>query len=58
MEPTERIQTRPDGTTFTPKDVDGLERLRQWRLEDPDQYQYILDNYVKQENNSSSEDDT
>ena len=43
MEPTERTQTRPDGTTFTPKLVDGMEYLQQWRRENWNEYDQVLE---------------
>ena len=42
MEPTERTQTRPDGTTFTPKFVDGMEYLQQWRRENIYEYDQVV----------------
>jgi len=43
MEPTERTQTRPDGTTFTPKFVDGMEYLQQWRRENINEYDHVFE---------------
>jgi hypothetical protein len=43
MEPTERTQTRPDGTTFTPKLVDGMEYLQQWRRENINEYDHVFE---------------
>src|ERR1700712_237658 len=31
MEPTRRVEERPDGTLYTPEKVDGLEFLRTWK---------------------------
>jgi hypothetical protein len=47
MEPTDREQTRPDGTTFTPKFVDGMEYLQQWRRENLYEYDQVIE-YQKQ----------
>jgi hypothetical protein len=47
MEPTELTQTRPDGTTFTPKFVDGMEYLQQWRRENLYEYDQVIE-YQKQ----------
>ena len=47
MEPTERVQTRPDGTTFTPKFVNGMEYLQQWRRENLYEYEQVIE-YQKQ----------
>lgn len=43
MEPTERTQTRPDGSTFTPKFVDGMEYLQQWRKENLYEYDQVME---------------
>jgi len=43
MEPTERTQTRPDGTTFTPKLIDGMEYLQQWRRENINEYDHVFE---------------
>jgi len=43
MEPTERTQTGPDGTTFTPKFVDGMEYLQQWRRENINEYDHVFE---------------
>jgi hypothetical protein len=43
MEPTERTQTRPDGSTFTPKFVDGMEYLQQWRRENINEYDHVFE---------------
>lgn len=43
MEPTQRMQTRPDGTTFTPKLVDGMEYLQQWRRENLYEYDQVIE---------------
>jgi hypothetical protein len=43
MEPTELTQTRTDGTTFTPKFVDGIEYLQQWRRENPNEYDQVIE---------------
>lgn len=55
MEPTERTQTRPDGTTFTPKLVDGKEYLRQWRRENLDEYEQVLAHQNKEASTDISE---
>lgn len=47
MEPTERVQTRPDGTTFTTKFVNGMEYLQQWRRENLYEYEQVIE-YQKQ----------
>ncbi len=43
MEPTERTQIRPDGTTFTPKLVDGMEFLQQWRRENLSEFDQVVE---------------
>lgn len=43
MEPTDHTQTRPDGTTFTPKFVDGMEYLQQWRRENINEYDHVFE---------------
>lgn len=43
MEPTERTQTRPDGTTFTPKFINGMEYLQQWRRENINEYDHVFE---------------
>ena len=43
MEPTQRVQTRPDGTTFEPKLVDGLEHLQSLKRENRYEYDYVVD---------------
>lgn len=54
MEPTQRTQTRPDGTTFTPKLVDGMEYLQQWRLENSAEYEQVINH---QRGDDTSADD-
>lgn len=43
MEPTEKMQTRPDGTTYTPNFTDGLEFLQQWQRENLDEYDQLVE---------------
>ena len=37
------MRTRPDGRTYTPKLVDGMDFLRQWRTENIEEYEYIYE---------------
>ncbi|EXJ78449.1 hypothetical protein A1O1_08849 [Capronia coronata CBS 617.96] len=43
MERTTRVQDRPDGTTYTPEKVDGVEFLRQWARLNPPEYETVVD---------------
>ena len=49
MEPTKRTQTRSDGSTFTPKVVDGMEYLQHWRRTNPEEYNEVLEYQRKDE---------
>ena len=42
MEPTEWEKTRPDGTTYEPPKVDGMDLLRTWRIESPSEYEWYI----------------
>ena len=49
MEPTKRTQTRSDGSTFSPKLVDGMEYLQHWRRANPEEYNEVLEYQQKDE---------
>lgn len=58
MEPTERTQTRPDGTTFTPKLIDGMEFLQQWRRENLNEYDQVVEFQRQQDSAEETQADT
>lgn len=43
MEPTKWEKTRPDGTTYKPPKVDGMELLKSWYQQSPAEYQWWID---------------
>lgn len=43
MERTTRVQDRPDGTSYTPDKVDGVEFLRQWARLNPQEYDPVVE---------------
>lgn len=43
MEPTSRMQVLEDGSRYTPPYIDGLTYLRQWKEDNPTEYEEMLE---------------
>ncbi len=54
MEPTKWEKTRPDGTTYEPAKVDGMELLRRFKVEQPGLYEWWIENVESPQQGSAT----
>jgi hypothetical protein len=48
MEETRRFATHSDGTTYEPKSEDVMEFIRKWKIENPDEYEQIVEHQARE----------
>lgn len=58
MESTKWEKMLPDGTTFEPPKVDGMDLLRTWKVESPSEYEWYLNFQAEQEQGQTFHQET